>query len=210
MAQVGSFTQPDNSPAYFIDSLEFLDKREDIGRIRAAAAKHLPLSVGQKGARPWAAELAARRFLWRRLLDRVGWPPPSISAQPKWRNSWKSGVARSKWRLFPGLVFCAGERNGLSREQLFLTQVAGAVTLAKKYFSVTEWNRRDAGMDMTRAGKSSRNRQKWQTRLLYRASARNHHQPRWFVKPRFPKYWLAAQKKASCVCRNTPTWRCNR
>jgi len=48
MAQIGKFTQPDNSPAYFIDFLEFLDKREDIRRIRAAAAKHLTLSAGQK------------------------------------------------------------------------------------------------------------------------------------------------------------------
>ena len=48
MAQIGKFTQPDNSPAYFIDFLEFLDKRDDIRRIRAAAAKHLTLSAGQK------------------------------------------------------------------------------------------------------------------------------------------------------------------
>jgi ubiquinone/menaquinone biosynthesis C-methylase UbiE len=48
MAQIGKFTQPDSSPAYFIDFLEFLDKREDIKRIRTAAAKHLNLSAGQK------------------------------------------------------------------------------------------------------------------------------------------------------------------
>jgi len=48
MAQIGKFTQPDSAPAYFIDFLEFLDKREDIKRIRTAAAKHLNLSAGQK------------------------------------------------------------------------------------------------------------------------------------------------------------------
>lgn len=48
MAQIGKFTQPDNSPAFFIDFLEFLDKREDIKRIRRVAAKHLNLSAGQK------------------------------------------------------------------------------------------------------------------------------------------------------------------
>jgi ubiquinone/menaquinone biosynthesis C-methylase UbiE len=48
MTQVGKFTQPDASPAYFIDFLDFLDKREDIRKIRAAAAKHLNLSAGQK------------------------------------------------------------------------------------------------------------------------------------------------------------------
>jgi ubiquinone/menaquinone biosynthesis C-methylase UbiE len=48
MAQIGKFTQPDNSPAYFINFLEFLDKREDIRKIRTAAARHLNLSPGQK------------------------------------------------------------------------------------------------------------------------------------------------------------------
>lgn len=48
MAQIGKFTQPDNSPAYFIDFLDFLDKREDIRNLRIEAEKHLNLSPGQK------------------------------------------------------------------------------------------------------------------------------------------------------------------
>jgi len=48
MAEVGKFTQPDHSPAYFIDFLEFLDRQEDIRKIREAAAKHLNLAPGQK------------------------------------------------------------------------------------------------------------------------------------------------------------------
>jgi len=48
MAQIGNFTQPDNSPAYFIDFLDFLDKLEDIRSLRVEAAKHLNLSPGQK------------------------------------------------------------------------------------------------------------------------------------------------------------------
>ncbi|HEY6128762.1 MAG TPA: hypothetical protein VIW23_11320 [Candidatus Acidoferrum sp.] len=30
MAQIGKFTQPVSSPAYFIDFLDFLDKQDDI------------------------------------------------------------------------------------------------------------------------------------------------------------------------------------
>jgi len=48
MAEVGKFTQPDHSPAYFIDFLEFLDGQEGIREIREAAAKHLNLAPGQK------------------------------------------------------------------------------------------------------------------------------------------------------------------
>src|SRR5215475_12807581 len=48
MAEVGQFTQPDSSPSYFIDFLEFLDKREDIRKIRAVAVQHLGLTAGQK------------------------------------------------------------------------------------------------------------------------------------------------------------------
>jgi ubiquinone/menaquinone biosynthesis C-methylase UbiE len=48
MAQVARFTQPDNSPAYFIDFLSFLDQLEEIQRVRAEAEKHLKVSVGQK------------------------------------------------------------------------------------------------------------------------------------------------------------------
>ncbi len=48
MAEIGKFTQPDHSPAYFIDFLEFLDKQEGIRKIREVAAKHLNLAPGQK------------------------------------------------------------------------------------------------------------------------------------------------------------------
>lgn len=48
MAEIGKFTQPDHSPAYFIDFLEFLDRQEGIRKIREAAAKHLHLAPGQK------------------------------------------------------------------------------------------------------------------------------------------------------------------
>lgn len=48
MSQVGKFTQPDSSPKYFIEFLEFLDKREDIRRLRAQATKHLNLAAGSK------------------------------------------------------------------------------------------------------------------------------------------------------------------
>jgi len=48
MAQVGKFTQPDKSPAYFIDFLDFLDKLEDVRNVRIEAAKDLNLSHGQK------------------------------------------------------------------------------------------------------------------------------------------------------------------
>jgi ubiquinone/menaquinone biosynthesis C-methylase UbiE len=48
MSQIGKFTQPDASPAYFIEFLEFLDKREDIRHVRAQAAKGLNLAAGHK------------------------------------------------------------------------------------------------------------------------------------------------------------------
>lgn len=48
MAQIGKFTQPDSSPAYFIDFLDFLDKQDDIKNLRAHASKHLQLSPGQR------------------------------------------------------------------------------------------------------------------------------------------------------------------
>src|SRR5262249_30249394 len=48
MSQIGKFTQPDASPAYFIEFLEFLDKREEIRQVRAQAAKGLNLAAGHK------------------------------------------------------------------------------------------------------------------------------------------------------------------
>src|SRR5262249_7952380 len=48
MSQIGKFTQPDTSPAYFIEFLEFLDKREEIRQVRAQAAKGLNLAAGHK------------------------------------------------------------------------------------------------------------------------------------------------------------------
>jgi ubiquinone/menaquinone biosynthesis C-methylase UbiE len=48
MSQIGKFTQPDTSPEYFIEFLEFLDKREDIRKVREQAAKGLNLAAGHK------------------------------------------------------------------------------------------------------------------------------------------------------------------
>src|SRR5215831_16197332 len=48
MAQIGKFTQPDKSPSYFIDFLEFLDRQADIRRLRNEALTALRLSAGQK------------------------------------------------------------------------------------------------------------------------------------------------------------------
>jgi ubiquinone/menaquinone biosynthesis C-methylase UbiE len=48
MAEIGKFTQPDASPAYFIDFLDFLDKQEAIRDLRAETAKRLRLERGQK------------------------------------------------------------------------------------------------------------------------------------------------------------------
>jgi ubiquinone/menaquinone biosynthesis C-methylase UbiE len=48
MSQIGKFTQPDASPNYFIEFLDFLDKREDIRRLREQATKHLNLAAGSK------------------------------------------------------------------------------------------------------------------------------------------------------------------
>jgi ubiquinone/menaquinone biosynthesis C-methylase UbiE len=48
MAEMRSFTQPDNSPAFFIQFLEFLDKHEDIKKVRAAVEARMSLTAGAK------------------------------------------------------------------------------------------------------------------------------------------------------------------
>src|SRR5260370_41298203 len=48
MAEIGKFTQPDASPTYFIDFLDFLDKREAIQNLRTETAKRLRLAPGHK------------------------------------------------------------------------------------------------------------------------------------------------------------------
>jgi ubiquinone/menaquinone biosynthesis C-methylase UbiE len=48
MAEVAHFKQPDSSPAYFIDFLDFLDKQPQITRVRAEAAARMNLSPGAK------------------------------------------------------------------------------------------------------------------------------------------------------------------
>jgi ubiquinone/menaquinone biosynthesis C-methylase UbiE len=48
MAKIGNFTQPDASPTYFIEFLEFLDNHIDIKSFRAEAAKRLHLAPGHK------------------------------------------------------------------------------------------------------------------------------------------------------------------
>src|ERR1700756_1449859 len=48
MSRIGNFTQPDNSPAYFIEFLELLDKQAEVSNIRKEAAKRLDLVAGDK------------------------------------------------------------------------------------------------------------------------------------------------------------------
>ena len=48
MSRIGNFTQPDNSPAYFIEFLELLDKQAAVSNIRKEAAKRLDLVAGDK------------------------------------------------------------------------------------------------------------------------------------------------------------------
>jgi len=48
MSKIANFTQPDNSPAYFIEFLEFLDNQADIKNFRGEAAKRLNLVAGSK------------------------------------------------------------------------------------------------------------------------------------------------------------------
>jgi ubiquinone/menaquinone biosynthesis C-methylase UbiE len=48
MTEMTNFTQPDVSPAYFIDFLEFLDNHDDIKRVRAEFNKRMNLVTGQK------------------------------------------------------------------------------------------------------------------------------------------------------------------
>ena len=48
MGEIGSFTQPDASPAYFLDFLEFLDNQPNIKSFRAEAAKRMNLAAGLK------------------------------------------------------------------------------------------------------------------------------------------------------------------
>jgi ubiquinone/menaquinone biosynthesis C-methylase UbiE len=48
MAEIGHFTQPDSSPAYFVDFLDFLDSQPEIARLRGEAAARLHLAAGAK------------------------------------------------------------------------------------------------------------------------------------------------------------------
>ena len=48
MAELRNFAQPDNSPAFFIQFLEFLDKHEDIKKVRTAAEVQMNLTGGSK------------------------------------------------------------------------------------------------------------------------------------------------------------------
>jgi ubiquinone/menaquinone biosynthesis C-methylase UbiE len=48
MTEMTRFTQPDSSPSFFIDFLEFLDKQEGIKLVRAALIKRLNLVAGNK------------------------------------------------------------------------------------------------------------------------------------------------------------------
>ena len=60
MAEISQFTQPDASPAYFVDFLDFLDKQEPIRTLRAEAVKRIQIAGGQR-IWMWAAALAERR-----------------------------------------------------------------------------------------------------------------------------------------------------
>jgi ubiquinone/menaquinone biosynthesis C-methylase UbiE len=48
MAEISQFTQPDTSPSYFIDFLDFLDQQENIRTLRAEGAKRMQIAAGQK------------------------------------------------------------------------------------------------------------------------------------------------------------------
>ena len=48
MSLIGKFAQPDSSPTYFIDFLDFLDRQEDIRNLRAKAASRMNLAAGQR------------------------------------------------------------------------------------------------------------------------------------------------------------------
>ena len=48
MTEVTNFTQPDVSPTYFIDFLEFLDNHGEIKRVRAEFNKRMNLAIGDK------------------------------------------------------------------------------------------------------------------------------------------------------------------
>jgi ubiquinone/menaquinone biosynthesis C-methylase UbiE len=48
VSKIGNFTQPDTSPTYFIEFLEFLDNHGDIKNFRTEAAKRLNLAPGDK------------------------------------------------------------------------------------------------------------------------------------------------------------------
>jgi ubiquinone/menaquinone biosynthesis C-methylase UbiE len=47
MAELSKFTQPNESPGYFIDFLDFLDKQEEIRNLRAEIARRLQVGAGQ-------------------------------------------------------------------------------------------------------------------------------------------------------------------
>ena len=48
MSEMTNFTQPDISPTYFIDFLEFLDNHDEIKRARAEFNKRMNLVIGDK------------------------------------------------------------------------------------------------------------------------------------------------------------------
>jgi ubiquinone/menaquinone biosynthesis C-methylase UbiE len=48
MPEIGKFTQPDSSPQFFIDFLDFLDRQDAIKMLRDQVVKHLLLVAGQK------------------------------------------------------------------------------------------------------------------------------------------------------------------
>jgi ubiquinone/menaquinone biosynthesis C-methylase UbiE len=66
MSKIGNFTQPDNSPAYFIDFLQFLDNHDDIKNFPAEAAKRLKLAPGST-VLDVGCGIGGATFRWRRL-----------------------------------------------------------------------------------------------------------------------------------------------
>ena len=48
MAEISNFTQPDTSPAYFIDFLDFLDNHPDVKNVRTVTASRMNLAPGHK------------------------------------------------------------------------------------------------------------------------------------------------------------------
>lgn len=120
MAEVSSFTQPDSSPTYFIDFLHFLDQRDDVHRMRAAAEAQMHLAAGSK-AIDLGCGIGGATF---RLADIVG--PTGLAA----------GVDISQ-----ALVAVASSRASNRSELQFCVSDACALPYANAFFDAARSER---------------------------------------------------------------------